>query len=184
MPHRSLTRRAAELVVVAPSEPVRDPGRPPALAEVPYLPASVLIRFDSATLDDTCCPPTGATIDTLDAHQHCVTRLHGIEVPVAANFSGRYALWLARSDFGRQALHKLLGLRDALQHPRVYPMQPYDPSRLTVVAVHGLASSPEAWINWTAPLELDTVGSSIDSYARQRKPPYSPARSAPPMNLR
>ncbi|MBE1161439.1 esterase/lipase family protein [Dyella acidiphila] len=67
-------------------------------------------------------------------------------IPLAANFTAPYGVWLARSGFARQSIRSLLG-RGGISKPQVLLMQPYDPDRLTVVMLHGLASSPEAWIN-------------------------------------
>ncbi|MEG2981914.1 MAG: alpha/beta hydrolase, partial [Stenotrophomonas sp.] len=69
------------------------------------------------------------------------------QVPLAANFTSGYGLWLARSGFSVQALRSLLGLDNGLLRPQIYLMQPYDPGRRVVLMLHGLASSPEAWIN-------------------------------------
>jgi pimeloyl-ACP methyl ester carboxylesterase len=69
------------------------------------------------------------------------------EVPLAANFTSGYGLWLARSGFAAQSLLTLLGKGDVLETPRVYLMQPYNSNRRIVIMLHGLASSPEAWIN-------------------------------------
>ena len=71
----------------------------------------------------------------------------GQELPVAANFTAGYGLWLARSGFGVQALRTLFGRADGISRPQVHLMQPYDPNKRTIVMLHGLASSPEAWIN-------------------------------------
>lgn len=68
-------------------------------------------------------------------------------VPLAGNFSSGYGLWLARSGFSTQALRTLVGLNNGIVQPSVYLMQPYDPNRRIIVMLHGLASSPEAWIN-------------------------------------
>ena len=40
-----------------------------------------------------------------------------------------------------------MGLSNGIVRPSIYLMQPYDPNRRTIVMLHGLASSPEAWIN-------------------------------------
>jgi pimeloyl-ACP methyl ester carboxylesterase len=69
------------------------------------------------------------------------------KVPLGANFTAAYGIWLARSGFATQSIRSLLGREGGLKTPRVLLMQPYDPDRLTVVMLHGLASSPEAWIN-------------------------------------
>ncbi len=71
----------------------------------------------------------------------------GQAVPLGANFTAAYGVWLARSGFASQSIRSLLGRQGGLTKPRILLMQPYDPQRLTVVMLHGLASSPEAWIN-------------------------------------
>ena len=68
-------------------------------------------------------------------------------VPLAGNFTSGYGLWLARSNFSTQSLRTLLGREHGITRPRIHLMQPYDPNRRVVVMLHGLASSPEAWIN-------------------------------------
>lgn len=67
-------------------------------------------------------------------------------IPLAANFTAPYGVWLARSGFAKQSIRSLLG-RGGISKPQVLLMQPFDPNRLTVIMLHGLASSPEAWIN-------------------------------------
>ena len=67
-------------------------------------------------------------------------------MPLAANFTAPYGVWLARSGFATQSIRSLFG-RGGITKPEVLLMQPYDPNRLTVIMLHGLASSPEAWIN-------------------------------------
>ena len=68
-------------------------------------------------------------------------------MPLAANYSAAYGLWLANSDFARQSLGTIFGRGEVLEKPVVYLMQPYRRHRRTVILVHGLASSPEAWVN-------------------------------------
>src|SRR5690606_27292926 len=46
-----------------------------------------------------------------------------------------------------QSILSLIGRGEVLEKPRIYLLQPYDPRRRTVIMLHGLASSPEAWIN-------------------------------------
>ena len=71
----------------------------------------------------------------------------GQQVPLAANFTAGYGLWLARSGFARESLRALLGRAGGIVRPRVQAMQPWNPQRRIVVMLHGLASSPEAWAN-------------------------------------
>ena len=114
--------------------------------EIGYHPATVLLGFDGET-DRDVLKSRRAYIDIFDPYQRRVVRVHGSDVALAGNFTGPYGLWLARSGFQAQALRTLFGRGSALGHAEVLMMQPYDPSRLTIVLIHGLASSPEAWVN-------------------------------------
>jgi pimeloyl-ACP methyl ester carboxylesterase len=73
--------------------------------------------------------------------------VRGIRVPLAANFTSGYGLWLARSGFAQESLLSLIGRSETLDKPRIYLMQPFDPNRRVILMLHGLASSPEAWVN-------------------------------------
>ena len=144
----------AELVV-ATNQPSIAPGAPgkadnnetpPPYSEMPFPGLTALIRFEGADLRQVLTTHT-ARIVVFDPYRTSTTRLAEQDIPLAANFTSGYGLWLARSDFARQALRSLLGSADGLTQPRIYLMQPYDPDRRTIIMLHGLASSPEAWIN-------------------------------------
>lgn len=132
----------AELVAVAP-ENGEEAG---ASREMGFVAASVVLRFPGSSLEEVM---TGheAMLDVYDSARHESISLHGIDVRLAANFTAPYALWLERSRFSRQAKRILGPGGEDLLEPRVYLMQPYDPDLLTVVLIHGLASSPEAWVD-------------------------------------
>jgi len=146
----------AELVV-ATNQPASSPPSPlpadsktgddtPPYSEMPFPGLTALLRFEGADLRQVLATHT-ARIVVFDPYRTSTTRLAEQDVPLAANFTSGYGLWLARSDFARQALRSLFGSADGLTKPRIYLMQPYDPNRRTVIMLHGLASSPEAWIN-------------------------------------
>lgn len=82
-----------------------------------------------------------------DPYQLDHADVRGVEIPLAANFTAGYGLWLARSGFSRQSLDSLFGGANAVDEPRLFMMQPYDPNRGVILMIHGLASSPEAWVN-------------------------------------
>jgi pimeloyl-ACP methyl ester carboxylesterase len=86
-------------------------------------------------------------LDVYDPYRDETADLGGRIVPLTANFTAPYALWLARSQFRREAGRALFSNAAALSQPRIYAMQPYDPQRRTIVMLHGLASSPEGWVN-------------------------------------
>ena len=107
---------------------------------------TVVLKFGGKTLQEVLSTKQ-VTLQALDPY-----RFHHIEmgqntVPLAGNFSSGYGLWLARSGFSTQALRTLIGLNNGIIKPSIYLMQPYDPNRRIILMLHGLASSPEAWIN-------------------------------------
>lgn len=152
---RSTYRRdgfGAELVVVmeAPSLalPVEGEGRDasPVFSEMPAINATALLRFGGSTLEEVL-----ATRDIrLEAWSPDTTssiQLEGQQVPLAANFTAAYGLWMAQSGFATESLRTLFGRGEGIREPHIYLMQPYDPDRRIIFMLHGLASSPEAWVN-------------------------------------
>jgi pimeloyl-ACP methyl ester carboxylesterase len=119
---------------------------PVALNEPLFVAATVVLRFPGATLADVL---TGAdaVLDVYDPYRYETVELGSRVVPLTANFTAPYALWLARSEFHREAGRALFSQATSLSQPRIYAMQPYDPQRRTIVMIHGLASSPEGWVN-------------------------------------
>lgn len=77
--------------------------------------------------------------------------------PLAANFSAPYGLWLARTDLAATAYRSLLGREERLVAPHLYMLEPYNPNKRVIIMVHGLASSPEAWIRLTHDVLGDTI---------------------------
>lgn len=146
---RSAYRRdgfGAEFVAVAAPYRFRKDLPRPAFRELRYLSATVVLRFAGADLDAVLRTHT-VNVDVLDPYRHTDVQIGDLKVPLAANFTAPYGLWLSRSSFGREALRSLLGRGQDPAQPRVYLLQPYDPQRRTIIMLHGLASSPQAWIN-------------------------------------
>ena len=153
---RNIYRRdgfGAELVAVFP-EPPEAVGPDPrwgSLQGPPYQEAlfpaiTALLQFDGQTQAEVLATES-LTVRLLDPYRQREVQLADSRVPLAGNFTSGYGLWLARSGFSTQALRNLLGVGNGIVQPQIYLMQPYDPSRRVVVMLHGLASSPEAWIN-------------------------------------
>lgn len=134
----------AELVAVLPPPADADPARPFDTTRFPAITA--LLRFEGDTLPDVLA---GRAVQLMlyDPYRSAQAPLARERVPLAANFTAGYGLWLARAGFATQSLRTLFGLSDGIVRPRIELMQPYDPKRRTIVMLHGLASSPEAWIN-------------------------------------
>ncbi|MCI2262916.1 lipase family alpha/beta hydrolase [Xanthomonas indica] len=153
---RSTYRRdgfGAELVAeIAPSK-VGDPTASAAalahasgFSEMPYAPTTVLLRFDGDSLAQVL-DTRSVVVAPYDPYRDGEVEVHGQRLPLAANFTAAYGLWLARAGFARQSLRSMLGRQHGLDQPHLYLMQPYDPDRRIILMLHGLASSPEAWVN-------------------------------------
>lgn len=118
----------------------------PAWSEMPSPVMTVLMHFDGEDLE-TVLHTRRAKLSVHDPYVEQAVNLHGHHVPLAANFTAGYGLWLARSGFADQSLQTLLGRERGIRRPHVYMLQPFDPNRRIIVMLHGLASSPEAWVN-------------------------------------
>ena len=158
---RSVYRRdgfGAELVTVLddpsremsreePEELDQRPRRPaPVWSQMPSPSVTVLIRFPGETLAEVMTT-SELVVAAYDPYQIARVNVHEQDVPLAANFTAGYGLWLARSDFSRQSIRSLFGSELGIDRPHLYLMQPYDPNKRILLMVHGLASSPEAWVN-------------------------------------
>lgn len=145
---RNVYRRdgfGADLVAVMP-RPGASQGEYVPYQETRFPVVTALIRFDGNSVQEVLATQQ-LMVMLVDPTRSESTRMAGQELPVAANFTAGYGLWLARSGFGVQALRTLFGRADGISRPQVHLMQPYDPNKRTIVMLHGLASSPEAWIN-------------------------------------
>ncbi len=115
-------------------------------SELSYAPTTVLLRFDGDSLAQVL-DTRSVVIAPYDPYRDNEVVVHGQRLPLAANFTAAYGLWLARSGFAKQSLRSMLGREHGIEQPHLYLMQPYDPNRRIVLMLHGLASSPEAWVN-------------------------------------
>jgi pimeloyl-ACP methyl ester carboxylesterase len=143
----------AELVAVSPPPTLPEPpAEAPAFSESRYPVITALLRFDGQTLAQVLSTQKVQLVlfDPYSTAQMKL-RLPGQTadslVPLSANFTAGYGLWLARSGFAVQSLRTLFGMADGITRPHIQLMQPYDANRRTIIMLHGLASSPEAWIN-------------------------------------
>jgi pimeloyl-ACP methyl ester carboxylesterase len=123
----------------------RKPGAP-VWSQMPSPSVTALIRFPGESLADVLST-SELVIAAYDPFQNTQVDLHGQNVPLAANFTAGYGLWLAHSGFSQQSIRSLFGKKRGIDHPHLYLMQPYDPDKRIILMIHGLASSPEAWVN-------------------------------------
>lgn len=113
---------------------------------MPTTAITALLRFPGENLAQVLSTHE-VVLSVHDPYRDARIELHGQRVPLAANFTVNYGLWLARSGFSRQSLRSLFGREQGIENPHLYLMQPYDPDRRIILMIHGLASSPEAWVN-------------------------------------
>jgi pimeloyl-ACP methyl ester carboxylesterase len=136
----------AELVSVSARRVVNRESAEAPWSETPFPALTGVMSFPGTSLAEVLATRK-VVLNGYDPYRRDSVQLAGVEVPLAANFTSGYGLWLARSGFAQQSLLTLVGRGEVLEKPRVYLLQPYDPNRRVVVMLHGLASSPEAWIN-------------------------------------
>jgi len=117
----------------------------PVYSEMPAVNVTAVLNFSGNTLEEIL-----ATRQVqLEAYSPDLSsiQMRGQEVPLAANFTAAYGLWLAQSGFATESLRTLFGRGEGIREPHIYLMQPYDPNKRIIFMLHGLASSPEAWVN-------------------------------------
>ena len=130
------------------------PARP--FREMPSPNVTVLLWFGNDTLQQLL-DSRDVVLSVYDPYREESVVRHGQTVPLAANFSAGYGIWLARSGFAGQSLRTLFGRARGIDSPRIYLMQPFDPGRRVVLMLHGLASSPEAWVNVANDIQGDEL---------------------------
>lgn len=123
-------------------------------SEMPSPGVTVLFRFQGDDLDGVLGTRT-VLVSAHDPYLQDSIALQGQRVPLAANFTAGYGLWLARSGFNRHSLRTLFGRGEGIERPHLYLLQPWDPNRRIVLLLHGLASSPEAWVDVANELQAD-----------------------------
>lgn len=123
---------------------IKDKARP--WRKMPYSSITSVFVFPDETFP---LMMTQKRVRLVNHHPADATQItvNGKTVPLAVNYSAAYGMWLANSDFATQSIRTVFGKGDILQSPRLYLMQPYNKDLKTIILIHGLASSPEAWVN-------------------------------------
>ncbi len=110
----------------------------------------------ASSIDDILNKPE-FELKAFDPYKYDHVVMAGKTYPLAANFSTPYGLWLAQNNLGKAAYLTLIDRDDHLTMPHLYMLEPYNPNKKVIVLVHGLASSPEAWIRLTNDIMGDPV---------------------------
>lgn len=81
--------------------------------------------------------------------------IDGIEVPLSADFTTPYAYLVQRANLRQLGLRGLFNAAAAENHRGLFLLEPYNPSKIPLVMVHGLLSSPLAWLEITNDIHGD-----------------------------
>lgn len=121
-------------------------------------PASAVLRFDVDPFDADFDAPPGRRAAVLELYNPWETieiEVADEHVPLAADLTAPYALLMDRADLGRLAITGMLRAEKALGREGLFLHEPYDPDKIPVLMVHGLRSSPQAWMELTNEIQGD-----------------------------
>lgn len=96
-------------------------------------------------------------IQILNPYQYHTTEVNLKPYTFTANYSVPFGLWLSENNLGSAGYKTLLNREQNLIMPHLFMLEPYQPNKKIIVMIHGLASSPEAWIALTNNIMGDKV---------------------------
>ena len=131
----------------------------PNIHQPDYLAATITAqpKNPQVSIEDFILKHAPMQINLYDPYLHQNVSINQHNYPLSANFSAPYGLWLAQNRLGISAYLSLLDRDTHLTMPHLYMLEPYNPDKKVIVLVHGLASSPEAWIGLTNDIMGDSV---------------------------
>ncbi len=94
------------------------------------------------------------TLALHDPTQQSVSSLEGEIRPLAADLTAPLAYYPRRSEFWN-GIFSMIQIEKYLKESGLYRLGPYDPDRLPVIFVHGLASTYQMWNNVINEIEAD-----------------------------
>lgn len=123
----------------------------PNIHEPQYLSISATIQpqQNHLSVDKILDPTTPLAIDFYNPYRFKTASIEGQSYGLTANYSMPFAYWLAENKLGSSGYMTLLDRAEQLRMPHVYMLEPYQPNKKIIVMIHGLASSPETWVNLT-----------------------------------
>lgn len=129
----------------------------PNIHEATFLPATLIVEPEQKSNVEQILNSKDLRIKVIDPNRQSTTKVSNQEFPLAANFSAPYGLWLANNNLGASAYWTLIDRDQTLVMPHLFMLEPYNPNKKVIIMVHGLASSPEAWIAMTNDIMGDSV---------------------------
>lgn len=132
-------------------------GRPSNIQNTRFVSATVVAEPGKIKTLDDILYHSDMNLNVYDPLLHNQLTIHQTPYALAANFSAPYGLWLAENNLGKSAYLTLFDQDQRLSMPQLYMQEPYNPKKKVIVLIHGLASSPEAWIRLTNDIMGDPV---------------------------
>ncbi len=96
------------------------------------------------------------TLTLNDPSQRTTVPISGAARPLAADFTAPLAWYPQRNEFWA-GLMAMTHVQDYLGSTGLYMLRPYDPERIPVIFIHGLASTPQMWLNVINEIEGDPL---------------------------
>ncbi len=132
-------------------------GINPNIHNARYLATTIVVAPRNAKTVDEILNSPELEIKLFDPYKIDQVKVANKDYPLAANFTAPYGLWLAENNLGLSAYLTLIDRDKHLDMPHLYMLEPYNPNKKIIVLIHGLASSPEAWIGVTNDIMGDPI---------------------------
>ncbi|MCH4246514.1 MAG: alpha/beta hydrolase [Acinetobacter populi] len=129
----------------------------PNIVEARFLAATIVVEPSQRGSVDEILNSKTFNLHLIDPNFYQNIEIAHQNFPLAANFSAPYGLWLANDNLGAAAYWTLIDREQNLIMPHLFMLEPYNPNKKVIVMIHGLASSPEAWIAMTNDIMGDSV---------------------------
>lgn len=129
----------------------------PNIVEARFLAATLVIEPSQRASIDEILNSKTFNLRLIDPNFYQNIEIAHQDFPLAANFSAPYGLWLANDNLGSAAYWTLIDRAQNMIMPHLFMLEPYNPNKKIIIMIHGLASSPEAWIAMTNDIMGDGV---------------------------
>ena len=114
-----------------------------------FFPATAIAYPKKAATADEIIAGAELEIAMFDPYRQERVKVESVEYPLTANYSAPYGLWLSKYNLGAAGYWSLINREANLIMPHLYMLEPFNPNKKIIVFIHGLASSPEAWVSLT-----------------------------------
>lgn len=123
----------------------------PRIHQPKYLSVTATVQplQQDATAEQILSAQIPLKIDLYDPYQYKTGQINGQSYTLTANYTAPFAYWLAQNQLGKFGYLSLLDRAETLRMPHLYMLELYQANKKVVVLIHGLASSPETWMNLT-----------------------------------